>query len=186
MVRLRLSPSRRPRRRRRGGRSARASTRWSSRRPGPARPWPRSCGPSTSWPASRLRPIPSAAAGCCTSRRSRRWPSTSSATCARRWPASRHAARRLGLPEPDIRVGVRTGDTAADERRKLASKPPDILITTPESLFLMLTSQAQGDACEASRRSSSTRCTRSPAASAARTWRVVAWSAAATRIRTGR
>ena len=55
----------------------------------------------------------------------------------------RHAARRLGLPEPDIRVGVRTGDTAADERRQLASKPPDILITTPESLYLMLTSQAR-------------------------------------------
>ncbi len=54
-----------------------------------------------------------------------------------------HAARRLGLPEPDIRVAVRTGDTAADERRKLVTKPPDILITTPESLFLMLTSQAR-------------------------------------------
>jgi ATP-dependent Lhr-like helicase len=54
-----------------------------------------------------------------------------------------HAARRLGLPEPDIRVGVRTGDTAADERRKLSGKPPDILITTPESLFLLLTSQAR-------------------------------------------
>ena len=54
-----------------------------------------------------------------------------------------HAARRLGLPEPEITVAVRTGDTAADERRKLASKPPDILITTPESLFLMLTSQAR-------------------------------------------
>jgi len=54
-----------------------------------------------------------------------------------------HAARRLGQAEPDIRVGVRTGDTAADERRKLASHPPDILITTPESLFLLLTSQAR-------------------------------------------
>ena len=54
-----------------------------------------------------------------------------------------HAARRLGLREPDIRVGVRTGDTAADERRKLAGKPPDILITTPESLYLMLTSRAR-------------------------------------------
>jgi ATP-dependent Lhr-like helicase len=54
-----------------------------------------------------------------------------------------HAAQRLGLPEPDIRVAVRTGDTAADERRKLVSKPPDILITTPESLFLLLTSQAR-------------------------------------------
>jgi len=55
----------------------------------------------------------------------------------------RHAAQRLGLPEPDIRVAVRTGDTAAEERRKLASKPPDILITTPESLFLLLTAQAR-------------------------------------------
>ena len=54
-----------------------------------------------------------------------------------------HAAHRLGLDEPDIRVAVRTGDTAADERRKLATKPPDILITTPESLFLLLTSQAR-------------------------------------------
>ncbi|HWF82764.1 MAG TPA: crosslink repair DNA glycosylase YcaQ family protein, partial [Streptosporangiaceae bacterium] len=53
------------------------------------------------------------------------------------------AMRRLGLPEPEVRVGVRTGDTAADERRQLASKPPDILITTPESLFLLLTSRAR-------------------------------------------
>jgi ATP-dependent Lhr-like helicase len=55
----------------------------------------------------------------------------------------RHAARNLGLEEPDITVAVRTGDTAADERRKLASKPPDVLITTPESLFLLLTSKAR-------------------------------------------
>src|SRR5262249_27621097 len=55
----------------------------------------------------------------------------------------RQVARRRGLPEPDIAVAVRTGDTAADERRRLASKPPDILITTPESLFLILTSRAR-------------------------------------------
>jgi ATP-dependent Lhr-like helicase len=55
----------------------------------------------------------------------------------------RQAAQRLGLSEPDIQVAVRTGDTAAEERRKLVSKPPDILITTPESLFLLLTSQAR-------------------------------------------
>ncbi len=55
----------------------------------------------------------------------------------------RHAAHRLGLAEPDIRVAVRTGDTAAEDRRRLLSKPPDILITTPESLFLLLTSQAR-------------------------------------------
>ena len=55
----------------------------------------------------------------------------------------RQVAQRMGIGEPDIRVAVRTGDTAADERRRLASKPPDILITTPESLFLLLTSRAR-------------------------------------------
>ena len=55
----------------------------------------------------------------------------------------RHTAARLGLPEPDITVGVRSGDTPANVRRSLVTAPPDILITTPESLFLMLTSQAR-------------------------------------------
>src|SRR5580693_4405230 len=55
----------------------------------------------------------------------------------------RQAAQRLGLPEPDIQVGVRTGDTTTEDRRKLVTRPPDILITTPESLFLLLTSQAR-------------------------------------------
>ncbi|HEU4910690.1 MAG TPA: DEAD/DEAH box helicase, partial [Actinomycetes bacterium] len=55
----------------------------------------------------------------------------------------RHAATRLGLPEPDLRVAIRSGDTPADERRRFARTPPDILITTPESLFLLLTSQAR-------------------------------------------
>ena len=40
-------------------------------------------------------------------------------------------------------VGVRTGDTSAAERRRLVTRPPDIAITTPESLYLMLTSQAR-------------------------------------------
>jgi ATP-dependent Lhr-like helicase len=52
-------------------------------------------------------------------------------------------AKRLGLPAPLITVGVRSGDTPASERRSLLSHPPDILITTPESLFLMLTSKAR-------------------------------------------
>jgi ATP-dependent helicase Lhr and Lhr-like helicase len=55
----------------------------------------------------------------------------------------RHAAARLGLPEPDLTVATRSGDTPADERRRFGRKPPDILITTPESLFLILTSQAR-------------------------------------------
>jgi ATP-dependent Lhr-like helicase len=53
------------------------------------------------------------------------------------------AAHRLGLPEPGIEVGLRSGDTPADQRRRLSSRPPDILITTPESLFLLLTSRAR-------------------------------------------
>ncbi|MEO5663140.1 MAG: ATP-dependent helicase, partial [Nocardioides sp.] len=55
----------------------------------------------------------------------------------------RHTADRLGVQAPDITVGVRSGDTSPADRRKLASTPPDILITTPESLFLILTSQAR-------------------------------------------
>ncbi|HZE32359.1 MAG TPA: ATP-dependent helicase [Actinoallomurus sp.] len=55
----------------------------------------------------------------------------------------RQTSQRLGLEEPDVRVAVRSGDTPADERRRFAAKPSDILITTPESLFLILTSQAR-------------------------------------------
>ncbi|MDQ3579053.1 MAG: DEAD/DEAH box helicase, partial [Actinomycetota bacterium] len=55
----------------------------------------------------------------------------------------RQAAHRLDLPEPDITVGMRTGDTPADERRAFAKRPPDVLVTTPESLFLLLTSAAR-------------------------------------------
>ncbi|HEX5825401.1 MAG TPA: DEAD/DEAH box helicase, partial [Candidatus Limnocylindrales bacterium] len=53
------------------------------------------------------------------------------------------AAARLGEPTPDITVASRTGDTPAEDRRNLARRPPDILITTPESLYLLLTSQAR-------------------------------------------
>ncbi len=45
--------------------------------------------------------------------------------------------------ESKLQVGVRTGDTPAEERRRMLRTPPDILITTPESLFLLLTSQAR-------------------------------------------
>lgn len=55
----------------------------------------------------------------------------------------RQTAERLGEPAPTVTVGVRSGDTTPTERRRLASNPPDVLITTPESLFLMLTSQAR-------------------------------------------
>ncbi|GAB3889802.1 hypothetical protein GCM10027612_32850 [Microbispora bryophytorum subsp. camponoti] len=55
----------------------------------------------------------------------------------------RQTALRMGLPAPDISVAIRSGDTAAEERRRFATRPSDILITTPESLFLILTSQAR-------------------------------------------
>src|SRR5277367_4182218 len=52
-------------------------------------------------------------------------------------------AERRDLPAPEIAVGVRSGDTSPARRRQLISNPPDVLITTPESLFLMLTSAAR-------------------------------------------
>ncbi len=55
----------------------------------------------------------------------------------------RQAAVRLGLPEPEVQVAIRSGDTPADERRRLSTRPPDVLISTPESLFLLLTSAAR-------------------------------------------
>ncbi len=55
----------------------------------------------------------------------------------------RNTAERLETKVPDVTVGLRSGDTSPADRRKLGTTPPDILITTPESLFLMLTSQAR-------------------------------------------
>jgi ATP-dependent Lhr-like helicase len=53
------------------------------------------------------------------------------------------AASRLGLAKPEVSVAVRSGDTSASERRLFARRPADVLITTPESLFLILTSKAR-------------------------------------------
>ena len=53
------------------------------------------------------------------------------------------AAERLGTTLHLPTIGIRTGDTPADLRRALIRRPPDILITTPESLYLMLTSAAR-------------------------------------------
>lgn len=52
-------------------------------------------------------------------------------------------ARRLGTEPPEVTVGVRSGDTPSSDRQRLLRQPPDILITTPESLYLMLTSSAR-------------------------------------------
>jgi ATP-dependent Lhr-like helicase len=53
------------------------------------------------------------------------------------------AAERIGVPFTAPEVAMRTGDTPANERQKLIRRPPDLLITTPESLYLMLTSSAR-------------------------------------------
>ncbi|MDO5619338.1 Lhr family helicase [Kocuria sp.] len=52
-------------------------------------------------------------------------------------------ARSMGLEPPEVSTGVRSGDTPQAIRRALVASPPDILITTPESLYLMLTSKAR-------------------------------------------
>ena len=57
--------------------------------------------------------------------------------------AKRLAATGESAAPRDVTVGVRSGDTTPAERRSLATRPPDILITTPESLFLVLTSAAR-------------------------------------------
>src|SRR5262249_25691781 len=53
------------------------------------------------------------------------------------------AAERTGSTFRAPTVGLRTGDTSGRERQQLVRTPPDILITTPESLYLMLTSRAR-------------------------------------------
>jgi ATP-dependent Lhr-like helicase len=56
----------------------------------------------------------------------------------------RHASSRIGGPElPTVDTFIRTGDTPPEERQRMRRNPPDILITTPESLYLILTSAAR-------------------------------------------
>jgi ATP-dependent Lhr-like helicase len=50
-------------------------------------------------------------------------------------------AKELGSAAPDIRVGVRSGDTPASQRASMLKRPPQLLITTPESLYLMITAE---------------------------------------------
>ncbi len=54
----------------------------------------------------------------------------------------RELAEAHGTPLPEIKVGVRTGDTPQSERTAMAKRPPNILITTPESLYILLTSES--------------------------------------------
>src|SRR5262249_12340445 len=52
-------------------------------------------------------------------------------------------ARQMGVALPEIETAVRTGDTPQTERQRLVRRPPHVLITTPESLHLLLTSRAR-------------------------------------------
>ena len=63
------------------------------------------------------------------------------ARAARGHPRDARPPRASSCPRPS--VAVRTGDTPPEERRRMLRTPPDILITTPESLYLMLTSRAR-------------------------------------------
>ena len=74
---------------------------------------------------------------------------------------------------PEIRTAVRTGDTPMPARRAMLTRPPHILVTTPESLYILLTAeQAAAPMLRDGRApSSSTRFTPSPTTSAARIWR---------------
>ncbi len=56
----------------------------------------------------------------------------------------RQTAAHLGAPLPPLAVAVRTGDTPTSARQRQLKHPPQILITTPESLYLLLTSPAAG------------------------------------------
>ena len=49
--------------------------------------------------------------------------------------------RQMGLDCPEIRVSVRTGDTSSTQRQAMVKKPPHILVTTPESFYILLTSE---------------------------------------------
>src|SRR3954464_14276447 len=51
----------------------------------------------------------------------------------------RAVATELGFAEPPVRTPVRTGDTTARERREAVRRPPHVLVTTPESLYILLT-----------------------------------------------
>src|SRR5262249_44721912 len=54
----------------------------------------------------------------------------------------REALRRRDLPDFEIRTWVRTGDTAAGERERMRRMPPHIVVTTPESLYILLGSES--------------------------------------------
>ncbi len=123
-----------------GRRSRRASMCCWSRRPGRARRWPRSWRSSTgSFGAQRPgRSRPGSRCVYVSPLRSLGY--DIERNLAEPLAGDRHAAGARG--SSPVRVGVRTGDTSAYDRRKLRDEPPHILITTPESLSLLLSQEA--------------------------------------------
>ena len=125
------SASPRPPRSRPGPRSPAASTCWCAPPPARARRWPRSCGRWTGWSPRSSRTRASRVVYV-------------SPLKALAYDIERNLRAPLkGIGAEDIRVGIRTGDTPQRERAAMARNPPDILVTTPESLYLILTSQAR-------------------------------------------
>jgi ATP-dependent helicase Lhr and Lhr-like helicase len=63
----------------------------------------------------------------------------------------RDSLQRLGLPDADIRTFVRTGDTPQSERNRMRKRPPHIVVTTPESLYILLGSESGRDMLKTTR-----------------------------------
>src|SRR5688572_8015280 len=57
----------------------------------------------------------------------------------------RRAGAAEGLPDVELRVAVRTGDTPSKDRSAMLRRPPHVLVTTPESLYMMLTAERARD-----------------------------------------
>ncbi len=76
---------------------------------------------------------------CSTSRRCGRSRSTCTRTSTSPCRRSGRRRRGWGYPDPGLRIAVRTGDTPPAERAAMKKQSPDLLVTTPESLYLLLT-----------------------------------------------
>ena len=83
--------------------------------------------------------------------------------------AMQEAARAAGLRLPAIRAAVRTGDTPSSRRQAMLKRPPHVLVTTPESLYLLLTSEKGRRSLTTVRKVMVERSTPWPATSAAAT-----------------
>jgi ATP-dependent Lhr-like helicase len=91
-------------------------------------------------------------AGPATSRRSRRSATTSRKNLDGPLAEILARAREERADVPDIRTAVRTGDTLMPARQRDAPRPPHILVTTPESLFILLTAQRSREMLRSSKR----------------------------------